>query len=262
MRVSKKIKYFIHALAIGLLLFWFSFAGRGDQVFIGILTLLVVLLGTFITQYPNIRPNNLSANVLFPLHLITAALFSFVFYPNLSIPFKLLAVFIFCLLFYIFLLVNNIFLVVEEKKEIIPLYRVAVTWTQILLIIVAIPYFAGTFKIPFNVLTQNFSVAFSSFLFSLYFMWILKFDKDVKKAGVGETYFLSLFVSFLVFFAGLGVSFAPNESFLRALFVSSFLMFGLSYIQAHIKNNIDKNLIYEFLLIFIVFFIILYTFNP
>jgi len=86
--------------------------------------------------------------------------------------FKLLGFFIVSILYYLINLVNNIFLVVEEKADIIPLYRVALTWSQILLIIVSIPLFAGIYKLNVSPLLQAGYVGLLSFSFTLYFFGI------------------------------------------------------------------------------------------
>ncbi len=125
---------------------------------------------------------------------------------------------------------------------------------------VSIPFFAGVFRGSSEFLFQNSAVALISLLFSLYLFWVLSFDGDVKQIGLGERIIVSLFVSFLVFCVGLGVSFIPTEPFLRALFLSAALMFGTGYVYSHYKNKITKDLLLEYGFILLIFFLIVLTF--
>jgi hypothetical protein len=261
-KLDKKNKYLIHSLLIAGLVFWFSHRGFDElSVYIALLIILVATLGTFVVQYPNIGYRHLLINNLLPIHLVGGALLTLIYFPNLGLPVKILFVAAVGIGFYIVSLVNNVFLVVEERREPIPLYRVAVTWVQIIIVIVAIPFFAGIFKMPYNLLIQNSVTALSSVLFSFYLIHMLLFDEEAKKVRGVEALLFSLFVGFCVFAAGVSVSFLPTETFLRALFVTSVLMFSLNYLYGYLKNSITKRLINESLLITFIFFLLLFVFQ-
>lgn len=259
---DKKSKYLIHSIVISGLLLWFIIAPTQDYFSILLSVLVVLFVGSFITHYPNIKLTNILATLLLPIHLIVGVLLSLIFFPNLSAIFKLVAVVVFGLIFYVFSLVNNVFLVVEEKNELIPLYRVAVTWAQIILTVIAIPFFAGVFKISINMFLQSLLISFSSILFCIYMLWVMSFDNDSKKFKVGEGLIYGLFVGFLVFVSNIAVSFVPHESFLKALLVSSFMVFGVSLICAHLKNTITKEFIRNYVLIFSFILLIFILFKP
>jgi hypothetical protein len=176
--------------------------------------------------------------------------------------FRLVIIASFSALFYIVLLVDNIFLVIHDREEVIPLYRVALTWSQILEVVVAIPLFAGIFKLPVDGITQSLIVSLISLLFALYLVGVQKFDKDSKDPGVGEIATLCLFVFVIVLCASISVAFMPTEPFLRSLMISSTLLFGLIYVNAHLKNEISKQLILEYLIIILVFFSLILFFIP
>lgn len=260
--VAKKYKYLIHSILISILIFLFSYDRGERRMLFSVLIFALVIGGSLITQYPNIKFKNFLMTLLLPLHLVGGTLLSLIFFPNLSVFFKFGAIVTFCVAFYITSLINNVFLVVEDRNEFIPLYRVAVTWSQIIVIIIAIPYFAGVFKLNENTFIQNLITGVSSFLFSIYVIWSLRFDSDAKKPKIGEKLILSAFVSFCVFLLGVSFSFVPTESFLRALFVSSVLMFGLGYLQNHLKNSITKGIVTEYILICFFFLAILLIFVP
>ncbi len=260
--LEKKNRFLLHSLVLAVLVLSFSYSGGTLKLVIAVFTILVTVVGTFLTQYPNIDIRNILLNLLLPLHLVIGVILSLIYFPNLGLPIKILSLAAFVASFYVISLINNVFLVVEEKKEIIPLYRAALAWNQIVLIITAIPFFAGVFKLPLNGLFQSVIVAVSSFTFSIYLMWILAFDKSTRSIKIGDRVLFGLLVSFLTFAYSLMTSFIPAESFLRAIFVSSSLLFGLNYLQSHTKNSITRNLVLEYLLISVIFFLLLIIFKP
>jgi hypothetical protein len=255
---AKKNRYVIHALLATLSLFMFS---RQPSLLWVLVCLTITLAGTFIVQYPNNQPKHFLINNLLPLHLITGALLAIYYFPNLGLIVRLFFIGGAGLGFYIVSLINNIFLVVEEKKEIIPLYRAAVTWSQIVFVVIAIPFFAGVFKIPVNALGQSLIAAFSALLFAIYLIWMLQFDSDSKRVRGVEYIIWGLVLFYMVFVSAISVSFIPSESFLKALFVASVLMFGLNFVFGYLKNNLTKRSVIQYFLITFVFFIILAIFR-
>jgi len=264
LRLEKKHKYLIYTLIVGALLLLYSVVEAGDRGFVVAFTILVVLFGNFLTQYSYFKSHGFWTyliNLLLPLHLIAGAVSSVLFFPNLSFYFRVFTMLVFAVVFYIYLLFNNVFLVVYEKKELIPLYRVAVTWSQIILVIIAIPYFAGIFKAQIGVWGQNLAVATSSLLFSLYMLWAFEFDKNNKQLNFFHKVVLGAFVFFIILVSGVGVSFISTESFLRSILMAVGLMFGLSYLQAHLSNTVTRGMVMQFLFIFLVFFGLMATFS-
>lgn len=260
--LEKKNRFLLQSFVLGVLVFLFSYSNGGTKLLIAVFAVLATVVGTFLTQYPNVDFRNILINLLLPLHLVLGAMLSLIYFPNLGLPIKIVSLVAFIGSFYVISLVSNVFLVVEDKNETIPLYRAALAWNQIILIVIAIPFFAGVFKLPLNGLFQSTIVSTSSFMFAIYLMWILAFDKNSRSLKVGEQVLFGLFVSFLVFACSVLVSFIPTESFLRAIFVSSALLFGLNYVQSHTKNTINRNLVLEYFIISIIFFLLLLVFKP
>jgi hypothetical protein len=261
---SKKVRYAGYSLVSVCFLLYASNIISHEGVRFGVLLWLLLIsgFGIFFVHYPNITLNQCFSLTLLPLHLMSGVLLSLTYFPNLSTLFKIGALVGVGVLLYIINLVNNIFLVVSERQKPIPLFRVATVWSQILVVIVAIPFFAGIFKTPFVFFYQSSLVALSAFLFSLYSSWTLDFDKEVVDLGIGERALVSLLVAFVVFASSLAVSFLPVESFLRALFGAAMLMSGVGYVHAHYKNRITRNMLFEYGLIASIFLFILMVFRP
>lgn len=227
-----------------------------------ITSLLIVVIGTFIIHYPNISPKNLPFIILMPISILSGSVLFLYFFPNLGLPFKLVAVASFGVLYYLVSLMDNIFLVIQDREEVIPLYRVATVWSEILQIVVAIPLFAGVFKLNVVTFTQALVVGTVTFFYSQYQLWSLQFDESAKKPTKGESLYLASISTFLVTVPSIALSFMPTESFLRALFTASILMFALTYITSYLKNEITFKLILRYLVIILVFFLLLIFFTP
>ncbi len=264
-KLTKKYKYLILSVVTVGLLFWFSYApSHGIQRELSaIITFLVGIVGTLWCQYSSefIKEAEVKAFILetilsvivLPVVLGIGAILSLFYFPNLGLPTKIAAIGGVGLVMYITQLVTNIFLVVYDKKEQIPLFRVASTWSQILVITIAIPFYAGIFKLPLIAPYQSLIVGVTAALFALFLSWSMRMDTDVTGLDRGEVLFNVLLVGFIIFASSISVSFFPSESFLRSLFVSSTLMFALGYMGAHYKNAITKKLVFEYLLIVLAF---------
>lgn len=199
---------------------------------------------------------------LLPAHLIIGFVLSVYYFPNLALPILLLGYLAFGVLNYIVFLVNNIFLVIKEKGSLIPLYSVAITWVQILIIVIAIPFYSGVYKLPLNILVQGLLVLVSSSLFYAYTIWGMMFDPDIKKTDIKEKIVIIIYFAFITYITGLAVSFIPTETFLKAMFIVMVNMFSIAYIYAHYKNRITTRLLLEYGVICLIFFLLLLIFRP
>ncbi len=263
LELAKRNKYLIQSVLVGIFIY-ITTQNLVDLngVELAFLSLILVVSGSLISHSTGITKGNFIYSIIMPLGVVSGGILSLKFYPNLGSVFKLFVVAFFSGVYYLVSLADNIFLVVNDREEIIPLYRVAVTWSQILQIIVAIPLFAGIFKLNIVTFTHSLIISSISFLFTYYQLWVYRFEPDAKKVGAGERFYICFLSFFIVFITSLGVSFFPSEDFLRALFTSSVLLFVLNYISAHLKNEISRGIIIRHLLITFVFIILLLFFKP
>jgi len=261
-KVDRKQRFLINSVILGGLMYAFSF----NVIETNLVSLLIatgyLLLSVFIVHYPNLTFKNLAISSILPLFLSYGAFLVLRYFPNLALTFRLLSIFGYAALYYVVSLVDNIFLVVNERKEIIPLYRVAVTWSHIMIITIAIPFYTGIFKLPINSLFQNIIIFLATCVFCLYIIWASRYDKGMKNLSIGEGTLLSLYSSFIVAGMSTAVSFFPTEAFMRALLVSSTLMFVMNYsITGYLKNEIYKKIIFEYLGIVLLFFFLTLVFD-
>jgi hypothetical protein len=263
-RIDKKIRYGIVSIVLVVVLFFASNSVPTEEVLFLIVTGLVLfsLVVLLLSQLVFKKSSSDIFLVILLVHLVVGFLISLFYFPNLG-PLVMAVAFIGVgLLTYTVLLVNNVFVVTEEREGLIPLYNAALTWAQVLIVVISIAYFTGIFKIPSAQPVQNLSVLVSTFLFCSYMLWAMSFDPDAKKTSYSEKISLSTLLSFITFLAALSVSYIPTESFLRGLFISSIVMFDLAYIVAHYKNRIRKRMFIEYGTISLIFFIILLIFRP
>lgn len=261
--LAKKNKYFIQSVLVGIFIYFVTqgiFDIGGFKL--AFLSLVLVVSGSFISHSAGIPIKNFVHSIIMPLGVVSGGILSLKFYPNLGSVFKIFVIAFFSGVYYLVSLADNIFLVVNDREEIIPLYRVAVTWSQILQVIVAIPLFAGIFKLNMVTFAHSLIISLISFLFTYYQLVIYRFEPDAKKVEVGEGFYICFLSFFIMFVTSLGVSFFPSEDFLRALFSSTVLLFILNYISAHLKNEISRRIIIRHLLITAVFLILLIFFKP
>ncbi|OGC70726.1 hypothetical protein A2415_03770 [candidate division WWE3 bacterium RIFOXYC1_FULL_39_7] len=262
-KIEKKHRYIIQSLLVGIYLYLASFPFYNTSFYLRVgVGVLIICLGVLFTQFPNIKVRNFFMSTLVPIHLLLGALLTLKYYPNLSFLFRLIIILSFSAMYYVISLVENIFLVVQDREEIIPLYRVAIVWGQILIIAVSIPLYAGIFKIPVNSIIHAGYLSVSAFLFSMYQLWCLRYENKLKEIGVLSGVIISLLVSYIVTSVGIGVSFIPTEPFLRGLLVSAALMFGLVYQSSYLKNEITRRLLAEYFVIILLFLAILLAFKP
>jgi len=262
-KIQKKYRFLFQSFLAMLFIFLFSMGKLEISLgFLIIAALSLVVFGTILVHYPNVDLKNGFYVLLMPLSLITGALLFLSFFPNLGWVFKSAAILFFGLLYYFVSLVDNVFLVVEDREEIIPLYTVATAWSQVIQVVVAIPLFSGIFKLNLNGVIQSILVGFTAFLYVVYQIWSSRYDKDAKNIKVGESALLCFFGTFLVLAAGISVIFVPSEAFLRALLISAVLMFVLSYVASYLRNDINRKMIVQFILIFAVFLALILFFTP
>jgi hypothetical protein len=263
-KIEKKYKFGLHALAYFIVLFLKS-TGRLEMLEGNVLLvamLVITTLSIFLIHYPNISLKNSFMAFLLPVTLAYGGTLSLMYFPNVSIAFKLIAILAFTLLDYIVLLIDNIFLVVEDREELIPLYRVAVTWSLIIQIVVLIPLVASIYKININSVYQALLVSGTSFLYTIYQIWATRYDKDAKNVGIVERVFLSFIVFFFVLSSVLSVSFIPSEPFLKALFTATVTMFGIGYVSGYLKNEINKKYVVQYTIMISFFLVLMLIFRP
>lgn len=261
--IEKKNRYIIQSGLIAVFIYIMTQKISGLNTYIVIaLSIILTSSGALISHYPGITKKNFLFSLIMPLGVLAGGLLSLHYYPNLGSIFKILIISFFAGMYYLVSLADNIFLVVHDREEIIPLYRVAVTWSQILQVVVAIPLFAGVFKLNSISSIQSGISAFISILFTYYQLWIYQFEPDAKKVRIGEKTYLCFISFFIMFVSTFSISLFPSEDFLRALFASSVLLFILNYISAHLKNEISKKMIFRYLFLCIVFFLFVLFLRP
>jgi hypothetical protein len=270
---DKKNGYILYSLVMFFLFLWLSESigfdaksARFNAVRIGSLLFLVTLAGSYLTQSSSLsfsrgKFRGLIVSVL-PLSLSLGVYLSFYHFPNFSFFFKTLSLVGVAILFYLINLVNNIFLVVDEKEIVFPLYRVAVTWSQILLVIVSIPVYVGIYKFDQGPIYQALWAGAATFVLSAYYLWSLGFDNRIRRTGILEKVINCSFCAFLVMVGGLAVSFIPTEAFLRGLFSASILLFGLNYLDGYLKNKLNSSFLYIYGTIFGIFLFLILVFRP
>ena len=194
--------------------------------------------------------------LILPLHVAVGMALSMFGFPNLSLRLRLIFTLLVSLMFYISFLVLNIIVVVRSRGKLIPLYRAAVTWSQILIVVVAIPFIASVFKLPVLPLFQIVLVTISAFFLILYFLWSI--EPEFGEPSLD----LALLGSFWVFMLATSILFLPFEAIFRGLFLSSVLLFAIGFAHNYLKHALTSKLILEYIIITIAFLFLGLLFIP
>ncbi len=221
-----------------------------------------MIAAVILVNWQNINKQNLSFVLLLPVILLSGYILSFRYFPNLSLFIKIAFSVGYASIFYLMLLMQNVFLVVDKKGELIPLYRVAVTWSEVLIALLSVPILAGVFKLDTNFFIHGLIAAFLALFFTIYVFWIRHFDPEIKLIRVGDAAVLSLFTAYIVFAYTVSVSFFPTEAFLRALCVSTVLMFGINMVAEYLKNTLTRAFLIRSFLITLLFTFLMIVFHP
>lgn len=263
-KIDKKVRYGIFAFIYIVYVYFASIVFWNSSLYLRVsFGTLLVVISTFFIHYPNLslRPNKSIASLILPLSLLASTLLSFKYYPALSIQFKVVALLIASGVFYLISLVDNIFLIVKDRAESIPLYRAAIPWGQILIVTLSIPLFAGVFKIPINPILQTSIIGLISFVMTLYQFWFLREETNLIPLGAGGSLIMSAFVGFIVYVVAVAMSFISTESFMRSLVAGSALMLGIMFVYAYLKNSINKKILFEYFIILIIFILFSFLFK-
>jgi len=199
---------------------------------------------------------------LTPFFLCLGVLFFYLYYPNLSVTIKIVAGLFYTGLLYTLLLLNNVLLVVKGREEVIPVYRVAVGWVQIVLLSVAITVFTGTHRLPVQPLLQTLAVCLVAFFFYSYSLWVYSFEKEIRKVKALESFVITASLAVFTGWTSFTTLFFSGETFLRGLFIASVFLLGLGYIQLYLKNSLSKKTLWDYIAVTLVFFVVLVLFKP
>lgn len=255
---NRRVNFLLCSTAVAAFLFsshWFPAQAQAKLTYLIISVLLTLVFTFWVLGMKKPSKDWLFFSVL-PAHFALGAALSFLGFPNLSMLFRVAITGVLVVLYYACLLVLNIFVVVREKGKAIPLYRVAVIWTQILIIVVAVPMYSGIFKLDINPALETLSVAVSSFFLTLFYLWALALEEEKTNFS------LAFLASFWILLLAISISFLPFEAFFRALFLSSILLFGIGYVHNIVKHTLTQRILNEYILITLAFLFLGLLFVP
>lgn len=199
---------------------------------------------------------------LAPFFLCLGVLFFYLYYPNLSSTVKIFTALFYTGLLYTLLLLNNVLLVVKGREEVIPVYRVAVGWVQIVLLSVAITVFTGLHRLPVQPLLQTLTVYLVALFFYAYSLWVYSFEKEIRRIKGLESFVITASLAVFTSWASFITLFFSGETFLRGLFIASVFLLGLGYIQLYLKNSLSKKTLRDYIAVTLTFFVVLVLFKP
>lgn len=223
--------------------------------------ILLVFIANLLVLYPGYRVKDLFYISFEPLIISISTVFGLIFFPNLNIFFKIILILVSGGMVYISTLTNNLTIAEKIEESSLPLFRVALLWTQILLILQSIPLLTVIYKLNLPFYLQSFFILIYFILASFLYLHTLLLSRKQEEIGKKELNTLIIQMGWIPFLASLAVSFIPAESFLRATFVTSVYMGMVGYIRNYIENSITKKIIVQYSLIALFFLVALILFR-
>jgi hypothetical protein len=254
--LSTKAKFLLLSGVNTVLLFIIYLLPLSYFYFLSATCVSAVMIGNYVFNSYNISRKNFITVQILPVLLTISVLSGIYFYQSLSIYLKTFFVVASGVLLYITLLTNNIILVVKDREEPIPLYRVSLAWSQIVSIIVSIPLFTSLYKLnmyPGPIVLLVFLIVFA---LTYYNLWVLKIDIDVIEITTVEKTLQSSLVAWLVSLVAISVSFLSSEDFLRSVLQSLVFLGCLGYLQNYYKNIVNKRILLVYLALISSFWIV------
>lgn len=240
----------------------FEFISFDKYVFLIGFVLLIFILN-LIALYPGYTLKDIFYISFQPLALSIATILGIINFPNLNEYFRIALIIISGLLLYISTLTSNLLIAEKIEDNSLPLFRVGVIWTQILLIIESIPLITIIYKFDINFVYQALMVLIYFLISSLIYLHTLLLSKKGEESlEEGQVVILLIQMCYLPFIAAIATSFMPAESFLRATFITSVYMGIVGYTRSYIENSITKNLIIQYSLITLFFLGVMFIFKP
>lgn len=260
--LSRRTKFLFLTLfyLVGCLLFEFITFDKYLYLF-GLVCLIFIF--NLIALYPGYTLKDIFYISFQPVILTLATILGLINFPNLNEYFRIILIIISGFLLYISTLTSNLLIAEKIEDSSLPLFRVGVIWTQILLIIESIPLITIVYKLDLNFIFQALIVLLYFFISSLiYLHTLLLSKKGEEQVDSDHIKVVVIQMCYLPFIAAIATSFMPAESFLRATFITSVYMGIVGYSRSYLENSITKTLIIQYSLIIMFFLAVMFVFKP
>lgn len=258
--LTRRIKFLIFTGVYILGSFAFQFSFINKYIYFGVFLVVIIILN-LLALYPGYRVKDLFYICFEPVVITTSTMFGLIFFPNLNIVFKLALVLISGVMLYISTLTNNLTIAEKIEDSSLPLFRVGLIWTQILLIIQSIPLVTVIYKLNFHFYVQSILILFYFYLASKSYLHSLLLSRRGEEVNKDEIRLVTIQMTFFPFVASLATSFISAESFLRATFITSIFMGMVGYARNYLENSITKRTVIQYSLIFLFFLLVLIIFK-
>jgi len=260
MQITRRTKFLIFTIVYIFGAITFQYATIDKNLYIVLFSAIILILN-LLALYPGYRVKDLFYISFEPLVITISTLYGLAFFPNLNIFFKLILILVSGVMLYISTLTNNLTIAEKVEEGSLPLFRVGLIWTQILLIIQSIPLITVIYKINYPFYIQSLFVMIYFFLASLSYLHTILLTKKEGEVSRSEYRILALQMLILPTLASVSTSFISAESFLRATFITSVFMGMVGYTRNYLENSITKRLVIQYFLIFLFFLVVLVLFK-
>ena len=260
MLINRRTKFLIFTIVYIFGALTFQYSTIDKNLYVIVFTFIVFTLN-LLALYPGYRVKDLFFISFEPVVITISTLYGLAFFPNLNLIFKVILILVSGLMLYISTLTNNLTIAEKLEDSSLPLFRVGLIWTQILLITQSIPLVTVIYKLDLPFYMQSGFVLLYFLLASLSYLHTLLLTKKEEDYKKEEVWLLISQMTFMPLAGSLAISFIPAESFLRATFITSIFMGMVGYIRNYLENSITKRLVIQYSLIFLFFLFALILFK-
>lgn len=213
---------------------------------------LLPLISIFLTNYAFGGTSGIErfTLLLLPACLTLGAGFSQLFFPNVTLIFRIGGWLSLFLAVYIALLALNIFKVIRVRKEPIPLGQVARPTIFFLSFVAAFLLLTAAFKLSLGVWVELPLVFLIGFVLSLSFLWLLTLSDLFE----GDHLLGAFLVGTGLAQVSAALSFYPWEAFLRGLTAATFFYALLGVARVYFEKHLKYSIVFEYIVIVLAVF--------
>ena len=241
---QKRARFVLVSLGLGVALFGLSLPPYGQSLGWALLFPVLTWILSF-WAFGGLGGIEVLTIPLLPTLVSLGASLGQYFYPNLSLPFKVLSWVAFSAAFYILLLAVNVFLVERQRGEKIPLEKAARPAAFLFAFLAAFLLLTALYKFSWDAYLTTFLVFWIGFLIGLTIFWfysltdLLERDQFLGASSVG---LLAVQVS-------LAFSFFPWKAHLRGLSEGVFFYTFLGVARAYFGRHLTYAIVVEYILL-------------
>jgi len=240
--LQKRVRFLLVSLGLGAALVALSSPPYGQSLGWSLLLPLLTWILSF-WSFGGLGGIEVLTLPLLPTLVSLGASLNQYFFPNLSLPFKVISWIAFTASFYILLLAVNVFLVERQRRERIPLEKAARPAVFLFAFVASFLLLTALYKFSWNPYLTTFLVFWVGFFISLTVFWFYSLTDLLEKTQLLG----AVAVGLLAVQISLAFSFFPWKAHLRGLSEGVFFYTFLGVARAYFGRHLTYAIVVEYI---------------